>query len=290
MQESVITIRTLECDICRRFDSIMMSLEEIKARAQSTDMGIGAYSVPHNDHTRIVYFDEKGEYLGDTIALSHEELPDILKSPSIPFYIINKKKSTIFKKMRALVNARLYSKNLSLAIVGPSRAGKTSLVRYLSTLIPEREGQIMSSLPTMGKSVKRIKLGNSNLFTMDMGGQEDFWDLWEEPIEEADAVIFIFDATSNNLLEVAKAFEKMISYRKKEIPTLVLLNKKDIALRGQSSKFSTTGEFLSLTRLELPIPNVLGVETSIFEGKAYLPSEELPLAEVISSFLKDYSL
>jgi hypothetical protein len=179
MQESVITIRTLECDICGRFDSIMLGLEEIKVRSKATDMGIGAYSIVHSDHTRIIYFDEFGEYLGDTIALTPDEIPENLQMQPLPFYIRNRSKHSWFNKLRKSIFARLHTQNLTVSIAGPSRAGKTSLVRYLETLIPERDSQIVPSVPTMGKSTKHIKLGKSTIKTLDMGGQEDFWDIIE---------------------------------------------------------------------------------------------------------------
>ena len=210
MQESVVTIRTLECDICGRFDSIMLSSEEINIRSKSTDMGIGAYSIVHNDHTRIIYFDEKGEYLGDTIAMSPDDIPEDLQTQPLPYYIRNAKKMGVFKKLRKKIFSTLHTKNLTISIAGPSRAGKTSIVRYLETLVPERDTQIVASVPTMGKSTKRVKIGKSEVKTLDMGGQQDFWDLWEKPLKESDVIFFVLDGTSNNLLEVAKAFERVI--------------------------------------------------------------------------------
>ncbi len=81
-ENEIITIRTLECDVCDRYDSIMLSQEEVIARSNSTDMGIGAYSVVHKDHTRIIYFDKDGTYLGDTIAMNPDDIPEIFKEKS----------------------------------------------------------------------------------------------------------------------------------------------------------------------------------------------------------------
>ncbi|KKN95700.1 hypothetical protein LCGC14_0175690 [marine sediment metagenome] len=78
-ENGIITIRTLECDVCDRYDSIMLSEEEVITRSKSTDMGIGAYSVVHKDHTRIIYFDKDGTYLGDTIAMNPDDVPDTIK-------------------------------------------------------------------------------------------------------------------------------------------------------------------------------------------------------------------
>ncbi len=66
--DEIKVIRTIECDLCYKFDSILLSKTEVIKRTKLTDMGIGAFSVKHGDHTRIVYFDEDANYLGDTIA------------------------------------------------------------------------------------------------------------------------------------------------------------------------------------------------------------------------------
>ena len=285
-----IVIRTIDCDICGRFDSVILSQTEVIARSNSTDMGIGAYSIVHKDHTRIIYFDKDGTYLGDTIAMNPDDIPENLLSQPLPFYIKNKIRRSAFNKLRKFVFSRLHSMNLVISIAGPSRAGKTSLVRYLDTLVPERDGQFTSSVPTMGRSKRRVKIGKTSVTSLDLGGQEDFWDLWGPAIDESDAIIFLLDGTSNNILEVARAFERVINYRDENVPVLVIINKKDIMLRGESSKFMSSSEFLSLTSLKLPIPHVLSIEASIFEGIAYEKTnlEEIPLAELISSFISDY--
>jgi len=69
----MITIKTNKCDICSKIDSVMLDKDEILQRTKSTDMGVGSYSTVHKDHTRVVYFDEKGQYLGDTIILPRDE-------------------------------------------------------------------------------------------------------------------------------------------------------------------------------------------------------------------------
>lgn len=291
MQQSLLTIRTLDCDVCGRYDTIMLTTEEVEARAKSAEMGIGAYSVIHKDHTRIIYFDKSGEYLGDTIAMNQEEIPENLQVQPLPYYIKHANKQGAFRKLRKFVFSKLVNKSLTIAITGPSRAGKTSLVRYLDTLIPERESTLMPSVPTMGKSKKVVKIGKTTITSLDMGGQEDFWDLWENSIKASDAVVFLLDATSNNAIEVAKAFERVINYRINDIPVLVILNKKDLLLRGEAARFMNSGEFLSLTNLTQPIPNVVAIEASVFEGTAYETTnyEEIPLAEVLTNFLEEYT-
>ncbi len=290
MQEQVITIRTLECDICNRYDSINLSRDELIARTNNNDLGIGAYSIVHKDHTRIIYFDIDGTYLGDTIAMNQDDIPDSMQSQPLPFYIRNNNKLSAFTRLRKRMFSFLHNKSMTISIAGPSRAGKTSLVRYLDTLIPERDNHHSSSVPTMGKSTKNIKIGKSIIKSLDLGGQEDFWSLWGPAIDESDAIIFLLDATSNDILEVSRAFEKVINQRDENIPVLVILNKKDLLLRGEAKKFMTSGEFLSLTNLKLPIPKVMAIEASIFEGISYETTnlEEIPLAEIITSFLSDF--
>ncbi len=75
-EQIMFTIRTLDCDICKRYDTIILTEEEVIAKTNATDLGIGAFYLNHDDHKRVVYFDNTGKYLGDTIVLTKEELPD----------------------------------------------------------------------------------------------------------------------------------------------------------------------------------------------------------------------
>jgi hypothetical protein len=67
------------------------------------------------------------------------------------------------------------------------------------------------------------------------------------------------------------------------------MNKKDLVLRGEASRFISSGEFLSLTNLNFPLPNVSAIEASVFEGIVYDSTEyeEVALVEVITTFLSD---
>ena len=87
-EEEIIVVRTLECDMCQRFDSIMLTDTEVERRVYSNQLSIGSHIVNHSDHVRIIYFDVFGVYLGDTISLNvndenlrklSEELPKFQK-------------------------------------------------------------------------------------------------------------------------------------------------------------------------------------------------------------------
>lgn len=286
MQELIITIRTMSCTNCDQYDSVMLSEREVAARVKLSPLDIGAYSIKHRGHTRIIYFDVFGEYLGDTLTQNEQEVKQILSQEELPPFVLERKRLNVFQRLQNMLTNVFSQKSLIMTITGPSRAGKTSLARYLKTLVPERETGILNSVPTMGKSTHHISIENSVLQVIDMGGQEDFWTLWEEPVTKSHCIIFVVDATSMALLETAEAFESLLLYRANETPVLVILNKKDLLFRGQTSKFSSSGEFLSLTNLSFPLDNVSVIEASIFEGIAYMGTEEINLAELLIEFIE----
>ncbi|MFV2015241.1 MAG: ADP-ribosylation factor-like protein, partial [Candidatus Heimdallarchaeota archaeon] len=190
-ENNVMIVRTLECDLCHRFDSIMITEKEVAERVNNNKLGIGSHYLNHNDHVRIAYFDSSGKYLGDTISLNLQEtLPPILNG-SIPLFP-KAKMGLAYSLMRSMLVSFLTNK-LTISIIGPSFAGKTSLTKYLETGLPERYTKRIDHPATMGKSLKRMKIGKINLKIFDMGGQKDFWGGWKEAIEASDKVIFIFD-------------------------------------------------------------------------------------------------
>lgn len=65
-EQEIITIRTAECDICNRYDSVMLSAQDVMQRTHN-ELDIGQYIIRHVDHKRVIYFDNVGKYLGDSI-------------------------------------------------------------------------------------------------------------------------------------------------------------------------------------------------------------------------------
>ena len=100
------------------------------------------------------------------------------------------------------------SKRAIISIIGPSKAGKTTLIRFLET------GQIQEKSPgtTLGVDYRtnNVKINNWEFSLIDVGGQKIFQDLfWDLSVQKSDGIIFIFDATITPKTD-KEAFENQI--------------------------------------------------------------------------------
>ncbi len=120
-----------------------------------------------------------------------------------------------------------------ISILGPSKAGKTTLVRYLET-----GRAITDEVPTtLGVDVRRqpIVVDNWQLKVIDVGGQRIYQQaFWELSVQQAEAIIYVVDGTVNpqnhrEQFEAAREqFDYMLRITDKETPLLVLINKQDL--------------------------------------------------------------
>ena len=157
----VYVIRTYECELCLRFDSIMLPREELMDKVLSNPMGIGTHLIPHGDHMRIIYFNDKAEYLGDIISLNNFTSEDDILNFKIPIY--TNKSMKYSQSLHSKILKVFLSKSYKISIVGPSYVGKTSLTIFLDTGIPERHSGFTRRSPTLKQSKKYIKMGNTKL-------------------------------------------------------------------------------------------------------------------------------
>ncbi|MCY3413329.1 MAG: hypothetical protein INQ03_16945 [Candidatus Heimdallarchaeota archaeon] len=63
----VVKIRTLRCELCNHPDIVVLGITDLAAICENED-GIGNLALDHQDHIRIVYFDENGTYLKEIIV------------------------------------------------------------------------------------------------------------------------------------------------------------------------------------------------------------------------------
>lgn len=122
----------------------------------------------------------------------------------------------------------------TVTLLGSSKAGKTTLIRYLETRQPvlERPGT------TYGVDVRKktIQVGHWSIKTIDVGGQDIYKEaFWSMIVEMADAIIYVIDG----LLKEGEEFETSAEgfrYLKlllpdeevKKIPIAILVNKQDL--------------------------------------------------------------
>ncbi|MHA2503421.1 MAG: ADP-ribosylation factor-like protein [Candidatus Kariarchaeaceae archaeon] len=282
-QENVFVIRTLECDICQRFDSLLLTEIELIERVERNSLQIGSRIINHDDHLRIVYFDRDAQYLGDTMSLNVKEIPQKSVSYNVPLLLQEGKKLGVLRKIVKF----LRTENFMISIIGPSMAGKTSLTRFLETGIPERMTHRINHPPTMGQSTKRFDLSGNKITIFDMGGQRNFWSLWERHFGDVKHIIYMIDGTSNSLETAIEGldllFEKITDQK-----LLIIFNKFDLLLDGYSDGFLQPEKLLG----EIEFPDELKywiVKTSVYNGLAYEygPADvETPLSEAIIDFLE----
>ena len=124
-------------------------------------------------------------------------------------------------------------KKATITLVGPSMAGKTTLVKYLET----GEEVTGNYGTTLGIEVRKesVNIDGWKLTAIDTGGQELYQQsFWEMAITQADALIFMIDATISKkenpeMYNISvHQFAYALDILPEGIPLLVLLNKQDL--------------------------------------------------------------
>ncbi|KAL0479850.1 Arl8b [Acrasis kona] len=115
-------------------------------------------------------------------------------------------------------------RKLEMCIVGLENSGKTTLLNVLA------QGEPMTTLPTVGLNLRKVKKDNVTMKVWDMGGQERFRSEWAVYAATSDVVLFVVDASDTEKISVAKKElhqlldDKALEHK----PLLVLLNKIDV--------------------------------------------------------------
>lgn len=125
------------------------------------------------------------------------------------------------------------AKTATVTLIGPPKAGKTTLVRYIET------GEEVEKSPstTLGIEIRSnfVDIDGWKFRAIDTGGQEVFQQtFWELAVERADLVLFVIDATvkmqtKKDLFELTKEqFDYALDIVPESIPIVFLLNKQDL--------------------------------------------------------------
>lgn len=132
-----------------------------------------------------------------------------------------------------ILSKRKKLQDATVTLIGPSRAGKTTLVRFLET----GQAVIEDTHTTLGIEIRKnpIQVDSWRLRAIDTGGQELYQQtFWELAVTQANAVIFVIDATvreetNPEMYDLTKnQFSYAIDIIPDHIPILVLLNKQDM--------------------------------------------------------------
>ena len=116
-------------------------------------------------------------------------------------------------------------REVDITFCGLASAGKTTIVKYLET------GEFVETQPTMGiNRGETIRVEKLQINVFDLGGQEDFRQLWPEVNERSDGIVFVVDRSDRMNFENAKnVFKNIIETQiEKDITILILLHKCDL--------------------------------------------------------------
>lgn len=129
------------------------------------------------------------------------------------------------KSLKNLLFGKEFDKQV--AFVGLQNAGKTTLVKRLKESPSE---DMTSYVPTMGLSMERFSLGETEVIAADLGGQKTFREsFWRPLVEKSSAVCFVFDsADTDKVSEAGTALQSVLSWVSPDSTFLFLANKKDL--------------------------------------------------------------
>ncbi|VDK68596.1 unnamed protein product [Cylicostephanus goldi] len=119
-----------------------------------------------------------------------------------------------------------------VVIVGLDNVGKTTFLEQIKSHFVHGYGALNPAriTSTVGLNIGKVEINNTCLNFWDLGGQEDLRTLWSSYYDEANAMIFVVDATKRELFaEVSSVFREVISNEYvQRMPILVAVNKSEI--------------------------------------------------------------
>jgi GTPase SAR1 family protein len=129
------------------------------------------------------------------------------------------------KSLKNLLFGKEFDKQV--AFVGLQNAGKTTLVKRLKESPSE---DMTTYVPTMGLSMERFSLGETEVIAADLGGQKTFREsFWRPIVEKSSAVCFVFDsADTDKVSEAGTVLQIVLSWVVPNSTFLFLANKEDL--------------------------------------------------------------
>lgn len=132
---------------------------------------------------------------------------------------------TLWSRFVAWVRSWFFSKELEVSIVGLQNAGKTSLVHALTG-----ESLQQHPVPTVGFTMRKVKVGGLVIKCWDLGGQPRFRPMWERYSRGVDVIVWVVDSADVDSLAVGRGDMVGLLGMKslRGIPCLVVGNKSDL--------------------------------------------------------------
>jgi ADP-ribosylation factor related protein 1 len=160
----------------------------------------------------------------------------------------------------------IFSKpDVHILIVGLDYAGKSTLLEHIKSKYGPKGGVRLKPdqiTPTIGMNLAKFKHKGTQVVLWDLGGQLKMRAVWERYYSEANAVVFVVDASDPERLQESYAayLEVCASPLLRNVPIVILANKQDISgaislqeiagtFFAQSNQFATSGTGPSQPRL-----------------------------------------
>lgn len=151
---------------------------------------------------------------------SFELLKYLMKKAFIKNYLIYIKMGLL----DLLKGFKKFGRDPNLLILGLDNAGKTTLLQNLT------QEKVNTTEPTKGVNIKTIIQEGFSINVWDIGGQKDLRQYWSSYYDDADAILFVVDASDEErITECNEQLKELMNEEKlKKIPLLVFANKSDL--------------------------------------------------------------
>ncbi len=169
---------------------------------------------------------------------------------------------------------------------GLDNSGKSTIISFI------QEGKFVEHTPTMGKKKIEMQLGGTRFSLFDMGGQEDFRDLWMNEIKTAKLIVYVIDKSDINRFKEAQfELQKIFSAISNEnVNILILGNKHDLknsANLGQIIKEFNLFEYDNFEIMDISAKTGYGMADAFIKFYSLLTGENLKknvFAKAVSVF------
>eukprot|EP01029_Cantina_marsupialis_P027580 TRINITY_DN773044_c0_g1_i1.p1 TRINITY_DN773044_c0_g1~~TRINITY_DN773044_c0_g1_i1.p1 ORF type:complete len:182 (-),score=39.08 TRINITY_DN773044_c0_g1_i1:250-795(-) len=115
-------------------------------------------------------------------------------------------------------------KQRRLLILGLDNAGKTTILHQMNL------GKPVSTVPTMGFNVEKVKHNKLTLFLFDVGGQDKLRFYWRHYFMGTQGIIFVVDSVDRERFPIARNELKTVLRDKQlnGVPVVIFANKQDV--------------------------------------------------------------
>lgn len=173
---------------------------------------------------------------------------------------------------------KLFKRNsVRILMLGLDNSGKTTILYALKL------DELITTIPTIGFNVERVKYNNITFTVWDIGGQDKIRHLWKHYYINTDAIIFVIDSSDlvekdriNNVKEelhnVMNDINQMYE-NNRYIQLLIYANKQDLPNSVSTNQLI---KYLSLKELKnkwYVQPTCAINKTGLYEGLEWLSNE-----------------